>query len=252
MMTARSMAEKPAETYHDRMMKAADYPNEQIALLIYPGFTALDMVGPQYAFGSMIGAKVHVVARTMEIVESDTKLAFRPSATFATCPDPVDIIFVPGGTKGTLAAMEDKETIAFLKSRGEKARLVTSVCTGSLVLGAAGLLKGYKATSHWLTLDLLSEFGAIPDDRRVVVDRTRMTGAGVTAGIDFGLQIVEKLRGREYAEAVQLLAEYDPDPPLKAGNPKTAPKAARDLLTEIFAPFREDVRQAAARIAVTR
>ncbi len=137
---------------------------------------------------------VHIVAKSREPVVSDQKVAIVPSATFDECPKDLDIICVPGGTGGTLATMMDADTIAFLKDRGVRAKLVTSVCTGSLLLGAAGLLKGYRATSHWLTRESLGDFGAEPVDRRVVVDRNRITGAGVRAGLDFGLSIAKQLR----------------------------------------------------------
>ena len=126
---------------------------------------------------------------------------------------------------------------AFLKDRGGRAKFVTSVCTGSLVLGAAGLLEGYKATSHWVTTDMLPIFGAIPTDGRVVTDRNRITGGGVTAGIDFGLSLVGKLRDRQYAEGVQLIAEYAPEPPFDAGTPKTAPAEMKALVQGMFTDF---------------
>ena len=214
-------------------MPASWMGNEQIAMLVYPGFTALDLIGPQYMLASLMGATVHLVAKSREPVTSDTKVTFVPSITFDECPKDLDLIFVPGGGQGTLDAMQDEATIAFLAGRGARARRVTSVCTGSLVLGAAGLLKGYKATSHWVARPLLAKFGAIPVDARVVTDRNRITGAGVTAGIDFGLKLIGEMRDRDYAESVQLLAEYDPQPPFNAGSPaKSAPrnlKVIRDM-----------------------
>jgi cyclohexyl-isocyanide hydratase len=228
-------------------MPAAWYGTEQIAFLIYPQFTALDMVGPHYMLASLMGATVHIVAKTKDPVVSDQKLVFMPSATFDDCPADLDIICVPGGSTGTLAAMEDEATIAFLKDRGSRAKYVTSVCTGSLVLGAAGLLKGYKATSHWAAREVLREFGAEPVDARVVEDRNRITGGGVTAGIDFGLTLVGKFRDRQYAEGVQLLAEYDPAPPFDAGSPAKASKANLDMMTAMFAEFLVKAKEAARR-----
>ncbi len=213
-------------------------------MVIYPDFTALDMVGPQYMFANLMGAKVHLVARTLEPVRSDTGLVFVPSLTFDDCPKDLDILFVPGGTTGTLAAIADDTTRAFLADRGSRAKLVTSVCTGSLLLGAAGLLKGYRATSHWVTRDLLAKVGAKPVDARVVRDRNRITGAGVTAGLDFGLSIVEQLRDREYAQAVQLLAEYAPQPPLNAGTPRTAPRKVHRMMNDMFAGFTQSADEA--------
>jgi cyclohexyl-isocyanide hydratase len=213
--------------------------SEQIAFLIYPEFTALDMVGPHYMLTSLMGATVHLVAKTKDPVRSDTGLVFVPSATFEECPRDLDIICVPGGSQGTLAAMQDDATMHFLKDRGSRAKYVTSVCTGSLVLGAAGLLAGYRATSHWTTRGLLPIFGATPVDGRVVDDRNRITGGGVTAGIDFGLALVGRLRDRVYAEGVQLIAEYDPKPPYSAGSPAQAPTEVKALIDGMFTGFVE-------------
>lgn len=220
---------------------------EEIAMLLYPRFTALDLTGPQYMFSCMMGAKVHLVTKdpSLKPVLSDTGMAIQPTATFATCPQKLTLLFVPGGTNGTLAAMRDAETIAFLKDRGERADYVTSVCTGSLLLGAAGLLDGYEATSHWLTRDLLPLFGAKPIAQRVVKDRNRITGGGVTAGIDFGLTLIEILRDREYAETVQLLAEYDPHPPMDLGSPEKARPETKQVLAEMLAPFLNEARNMA-------
>lgn len=211
--------------------------SEQIVFLAYPGFTALDLVGPHYMLASLMGATVHIVAKTTEPVVSDQRLTFVPSATFETCPAEVDIICVPGGSDGTLAAIEDEATIRFLKRVGIKAKFVTSVCTGSLLLGAAGLLEGYRATSHWATRDLLPIFGAIPTEGRVVADRNRITGGGVTAGVDFGLSLVGQLRDTAYAQGVQLMAEYAPEPPYDAGTPKRAPAEVKAIIDTMFAGF---------------
>lgn len=228
---AASPVAAPASPGHDMSgMPAHWMGSEKVAFLIYPQFTALDMVGPHYMFTSLMGATTHVVAKTKEPVASDTGLVFVPSATFETCPDDLDILCVPGGGPGTLAAMKDEATLRFLKDRGARAKYVTSVCTGSLLLGAAGLLNGYKATSHWTTLSLLPQFGAIPVNERVVRDRNRITGAGVTAGIDMGLTLIASLRDRTYAEGVQLLAEYAPAPPFDAGTPDRAPPEVKALI----------------------
>lgn len=228
------------------------YGSEKIVFLLYPQFTALDVVGPHYMLASLMGSKVYLVAKTLDPVESDLKLTILPSATFEQCPADLDILCVPGGTNGTLAAMQDEATIAFLKDRGSRAKLVTSVCTGSLVLAAAGLLKGYKATSHWAAREALRDFGAEPVDARVVVDRNRITGGGVTAGLDFGLQIIAKLRDQRYAEGVQLLAEYAPAPPFNAGTPHTAPKESVDLMSGMLVQFLENVRAVAKSTAGMR
>lgn len=219
--------------------------SEKIAFLIYPKFTALDMVGPHYMLASLMGATVHVVAKTREPVTSDQGLTFVPTVTFAECPTDLDIICVPGGSEGTLAAMRDSATLAFLKDRGARAKYVTSVCTGSLLLGAAGLLDGYKATSHWAARNALRAFGAEPVDQRVVVDRNRITGAGVTAGLDFGLQIVARQRDEVYAKGVQLLAEYAPDPPFNAGTIAGAGPEIAGMMSSMFTGFNDKVEAAA-------
>lgn len=236
------------EADHDMGEMPANWVGkEQIAMLIYPQFTALDMIGPQYMLSGLMGATVHLVAKTRAPVVSDSKVTFVPSLTFDECPKDLDVLFVPGGTSGTLAAMQDPATLAFLADRGSRAKYVTSVCTGSLVLAAAGLLKGYRATSHWATRELRAEFGAIPEHRRVVFDRNRVTGAGVTAGIDFGLALVEKMRDTEYAKSLQLLAEYDPMPPLDAGSPEKAGEKITKMMSDMVAGFTEQVRQEARR-----
>ncbi len=221
--------------------------NEQIGMLLYPGLTALDFVGPQHMFASLMGATVHQIAKTMAPVVSDNQLTISPTMTFEQVPRDLDILFVPGGGEGTLAAMQDAETLAFLSDRGSRAKWVTSVCTGSLVLGAAGLLKGYKATSHWVTRPLLKDAGATPVEGRVVRDRNRITGAGVSAGLDLGLTIVGMLRDRACAETVQLLAEYAPRPPFNAGSPRTAPQMVTSMVSEMFKDF-----NGAARLALRK
>ncbi|NJL71524.1 MAG: DJ-1/PfpI family protein [Candidatus Competibacteraceae bacterium] len=216
--------------------------SEKIAFLLYPQFTALDVVGPHYMLASLMGSTTYLVAKTKDPVASDLKLAIVPSTTFDDCPADLDILVVPGGSTGTLDAMKDAATLAFVKDRGSRAKYVCSVCTGSLLLGAAGLLQGYKATSHWLTRDVLADFGAIPIDERVVIDRNRVTGAGVTAGIDFGLTLVRERRDETYAKVMQLLAEYHPVPPFDAGTPERAGPGPTAMLSEMLKPFIADVR----------
>lgn len=208
-----------------------------VAFLLYPGFTALDVVGPYHMLGNMMAVKLYLVAKTKDPVVSDIGLTIVPNSTFDEVPKDLTVIFVGGGTTGTLAAMQDKETLAFLADRGSRAKFVTSTCTGSLVLAAAGLLNGYRATSHWLTLATLADFGAIPVDKRVVTDRNRVTGAGVTAGMDMGLTLLGDIKGKDYAELVQLLAEYAPEPPFNSGSVHTASPAARKMLEDMLAGF---------------
>lgn len=208
-----------------------------IAMLVYPGLTALDLVGPQYMFAALDGMRVHLVGRTLAPVTSDTGLVLTPTLDFAACPADLAVLFAPGGTDGTLAAMRDADTLAFLADRGARAGRVASVCTGSLLLGAAGLLRGYRATSHWAALHVLAGFGAVPTDARVVRDRDRITGAGVTAGLDLGLAMLADLAGDAYAELVQLGCEYDPQPPFAAGSPRTAPPAVTAEMTRLLSGF---------------
>ena len=212
-----------------------EQPPLEIGMLLYPGLTLLDLIGPQTVFSWF--ANTHLVWKTKDLVYSDTGIGMQPTCTFETCPRDLDILFVPGGF-GQNQLMADAEVLAFLADRGPKAKYVTSVCSGSLLLGAAGLLKGYKATSHWAARDGLSAFGAIPTDARVVVDRNRITGGGVTAGIDFGLVILAKLRGDDAAKLTQLAMEYDPEPPFQAGSPKTAgPAIVEQAMSFMAATF---------------
>jgi cyclohexyl-isocyanide hydratase len=212
-----------------------EQPPLEIGMLLYPGLTLLDLIGPQTVFSWF--ANTHLVWKTKDLVYSDTGIGMQPSCTFESCPHDLDILFVPGGF-GQNQLMSDAETLAFLADRGSTAKYVTSVCSGSLLLGAAGLLKGYKATSHWAARDGLSAFGAIPTDARVVVDRNRITGGGVTAGIDFGLVILAKLRGEDAAKLTQLAMEYDPEPPFQAGSPKTAgPAIVEQAMSFMAATF---------------
>ena len=215
-----------------------------IGMLVYPGMFLLDLVGPLAMFESMLNREIHLVWKDRQPVghekpEHRALVPVTPTTTFADCPRDLDVLFVPGGVPGTLTMMEDPEVLAFLADRGSRARFVTSVCTGSLVLGAAGLLKGYKATSHWLTRDVLAEFGAIPTAGRIVVDRNRVTGGGVTAGLDFGLELVAQLRNRDYAEAVQLYLEYDPQPPFDSGTPEKASPLVNQFVGEMFAGLKD-------------
>jgi cyclohexyl-isocyanide hydratase len=216
---------------------AEDKPKEDVLMLVYPKFTALDLVGPHHVFSMLEGYRIKLVAKSKNEVLTDSGIPIRPTATFDECPEDSAVLFVPGGTEGTLAAMEDKETREFLAKRGAKAKYVTSVCTGSLVLGAAGLLKGYKATSHWLAVESLKRFGAQPVNERVVVDRNRVTGGGVTAGIDFALRLAAKIKDDSYAKGIQLLMEYDPQPPFNSGSPKTADAETVKMLRAMTVPF---------------
>lgn len=192
----------------------------QIGILLFPDVTQLDATGPAQVLGRVPGAKLHMIWKTLDPVPTDAGFSIVPTTTFADCPQ-LDVICVPGGG-GQVALMTDEETLAFLRKQAAGARYVTSVCTGSLVLGAAGLLKGYKSACHWASRDMLPAFGAIPVAERVVRDRNRISGGGVTAGIDFGLTMAAELAGEEIAKSIQLVLEYDPKPPFDAGSPEKA------------------------------
>jgi cyclohexyl-isocyanide hydratase len=224
-----SIPEKPAE----------------IAMLIYPGMTALDLIGPQQVFGYLPGVKVELVAKTKNPVKSDTGITIQPSKTFADYADPVDILFIGGGSDGTVALMTDSETLDFLARRAKTAKYVTSVCTGSMVLGAAGLLCGYRATSHWSVRDILPQLGAELAVNRVVQDRNRITAGGITAGIDFGLRVAAELRGEDYARFLTLALEYDPQPPFGSGTPENATLAVETMSHAAFDPLHTAFRDAA-------
>ncbi|MBR0796782.1 DJ-1/PfpI family protein [Bradyrhizobium jicamae] len=202
----------------------------QIGLLVFPKVTQLDLTGPLQVFSSVPGASVHLIWKRIEPVPSDSVMVLTPTTTFADCPQ-LDVICVPGGA-GTDDMVGDEEMLAFLRNQAAGAKYVTSVCTGSLVLGAAGLLKGYRATTHWSAIDFLAGFGAIPTRTRVCADRNRFTGGGVTAGIDFALTLVSELVDRKTAEAIQLRLEYNPAPPFNAGSPDTAPADVLALMKE--------------------
>lgn len=206
---------------HEALMRPG---MERIAIVLYPQFTALDVIGPHHVFINMVGAKVLLVAKTKDAVPCDTGYSITPNAMFDEIRDKQTLVMVPGGTTGTLDAMKDDSIMAFLRRQGADAQWIGSVCTGSLLLAAAGLLKGYKATSHWLVRDALRAGGAEPVAQRYVEDRNRVTGAGVTAGIDFALHLVQKWRGTTYAKGVQMFMEYDPQPPFNSGSP-TSPDA---------------------------
>jgi cyclohexyl-isocyanide hydratase len=219
----------------------------QIGILLFPKVTQLDFTGPLQVFSSVPGAKIHLIWKRIEPVASDSVMLLTPTTTFADCPQ-LDVICVPGGM-GTDDMVNDEEMLAFLRKQAEGAKYITSVCTGSLVLGAAGLLRGYRAATHWSAVDHLPAFGAIPARTRVCTDRNRVTGGGVTAGIDFALTLVEMLVDRKTAEAIQLRLEYNPGPPFNAGSPDTAPPEVLALINERIAPYKARRTEAIARAA---
>jgi cyclohexyl-isocyanide hydratase len=240
MAVAQQQTQDTSGKQHSMPEKATE-----IAMLIYPGMTALDLIGPQQVFGYLPGVKVELVAKTKDPVTSDTGIIIQPSKAFADCADLLDILFVGGGGNGAVALMTDSETLDFLARRGKTAKLVTSVCTGSMVLGAAGLLRGYKATSHWSVRDILPLLGAELAVNRVVQDRNRITAGGITAGIDFGLRVAAELRGEDYARFLTLALEYDPQPPFGPGRPENATPAVEKISNSAFDPLHTAFRDAA-------
>ena len=219
----------------------------RVSFLLFPQVTPLDLTGPAQVLSRLGKASVDLVAKTRDPVPSDAGFSLLPTATFADAPQP-DILCVPGGF-GVNDAIDDAATLAWVQQAAAGATWVTSVCTGSLLLGAAGLLKGYRATSHWAQHHHLASFGAIPEHARVVFDRNRVTGGGVTAGIDFALALTAAIRGEAHARLVQLSLEYDPAPPFDSGSPERADAdtlARYQALAAKGAPGRDARTQAAA------
>jgi len=223
---------------------ASSAPRLKIAMVAYPDLTVLDLVGPHAVFSTT--SDTSIVGATLDPVMGDAGgLAIVPTTTYADCPDDLDVLVVPGG-RGALGALQDVELLDFLRDRAGRARYVTAVCSGTLVLGAAGLLTGYRATTHWASHDTLSVFEGVTAVReRVVIDGNRVTGGGVTAGIDFGLTLLAELRGAEVAQLNQLLMEYDPQPPFSSGSEATAPPAVAALARTLFGPYNAAVDEAA-------
>lgn len=205
-----------------------------IGFLIYPNMTPLDAIGPAQMLSAVPNAHVHMIWKDLRPVFTDIGITLNPTTTMSECPD-LDVICVPGGF-GQKALMDDQAVLDFLKRQGGQAQYVTSVCSGSLLLGAAGLLNGYRSACHWALLDELKSYGAEPDSSRVVRDRNRLSGGGVTAGVDFGLTLVAELVSEEFAKLVQLSAEYDPQPPFDAGSPS---KASPELVAKVQNRFSE-------------
>ncbi|MBD1932393.1 MULTISPECIES: DJ-1/PfpI family protein [Cyanophyceae] len=191
-----------------------------IGLVFYPGMTALDIVGPQTVFATLPGVQIHRIWKTLDPIQTDDGMKIIPDTTFDNCP-PLDIICIGGGL-GQSAVVDDPEILAFLRQQGSMTKFITSVCGGSEFLAKAGLLQGYRSATHWMFREQLAAAGVQVGTERVVIDRNRMSGGGVTAGIDFGLEIAKVLYGEETAKLVQLLMEYDPAPPFDVGSPEKA------------------------------
>ena len=191
-----------------------------IGFLVFPKVTQLDLMGPAQVLSRVPGARVHLAWKDLEPIETDVGFTINPTVTFADCPR-LDVLCAPGGI-GVVERLNDAATMDFLRRQGATARYVTSVCNGSLLLGAAGLIAGYKSACHWMWRHYLPQFGAEPVAARVVRDRNRFSGGGVTSGIDFAFTLASELAGEEAARMIQLGLEYDPQPPLDSGSPEKA------------------------------
>ena len=201
---------------------AAAPARTRIQMLVYPGMTLQDLVGPLQVWAAWPGVEIQFAWKSTGPVSTDSGLAVIATTTLADAWTAPDILFAPGGLLPTFELLDDADVIEFLRTRGAQAKWVTSVCTGAVLLGAAGLLRGYRAATHWFARDSLALFGATPSNERWVIDRNRATGGGVTAGIDFGLAVLSQLAGPELARVVQLALEYSPRPPFRSGTPEEA------------------------------
>src|SRR6516162_10481514 len=213
-------------------------------LLVFPNLTQLDLTGPYEVLARLPGAETLLLWKNLDLVRSEHGLTIQPMATLASC-SPLDLILVPGGA-GINPLLEDTEVLDFLRRAAREARYVVGVCTGSLVLGAAGLLRGRRAGTHWMSRDMLRAFGAEPVPQRVVVDGNLFTGGGVTAGIDVALTVAAEIAGVEAAQAIQLGIEYDPAPPFASGSPELADPA---VLKAVLARAETRQRDRAERVA---
>jgi len=223
----------------------------QIGFLIYPGVIQLDVMGAYQVLAFPPNTQVHLIWKTLDSIVSNEGLSLTPTITLADCPR-LDVICIPGGGMGQIEVMKDAEILDFLQQQSKSAQYVTSVCTGSMILAAAGLLEGYKATCHWAFRDQLAMLGVEVVPQRVVIDRDRITGAGVTSGIDFGLALLGLLCGEAVAKTAQLMMEYHPEPPFNAGTPETAGKEVTRRLMQFGKPlldaFLTQTRDTAARL----
>lgn len=220
-----------------------------VGMIAFDMMTNLDFVGPFDILSRVRGARTILLGKTLDPIVTDSRYRLLPEMRLADAPE-LDMLFVPGGP-GSTKLMEDPEVLAFLAARAPRAKWVTSVCTGALVLGAAGLLKGYRAATHWSAMDILPVLGATPVHERVVIDRNRVTGGGVTAGIDFALTLIAQIWGEDQAKLIQLGNEYNPQPPFDAGSPDRAPEVAaryRELTRGMTAARMEAAQRAAARL----
>ena len=209
-----------------------------IGFLVYPDVIQLDVMGAYQVLSFPPNANIHLIWKTLDSIVSNEGLIITPTTTFDNCPS-LDAICVPGGGMGQVEIMQDREILNFLQQKSTTAKYITSVCTGSLILARANLLQGYKATCHWAFQEHLAALGVEVVPQRIVSDRNRLTGAGVTSGIDFGFTLVSLLWGEDMAKVTQLMMEYSPQPPFNAGTPETAEKTIVDSLTKLGRPLIE-------------
>ena len=219
-----------------------------VGFVIFPELTQLDFSGPQQVLARLPQSAMHIVAKSVAPVPSDSGLSLVPTHTFENCPR-LDLICIPGGITGVVRAMGDQETIEFVQRQSRTAKYVTSVCTGAFILGAAGLLKGRRATTHWAFTELLPLVGATHEKRRVVKDGNLITAGGVTSGIDFGLRVVADIAGEAVSQGIQLSLEYDPHPPFASGHPDRAPDAVKATLFSRYEQARTAFRDGITRLS---
>ncbi len=229
------MSDLPNEKTQDRLL--------QIGMVIFPGFTLQDLAGPQTAFG--LHAKTHIIWKNMEPVPTDMGVTINPTITINDVPDNLDVLFVAGGA-GTPEVMKDQEILDFIAQAGKTATYITSACTGSVLLAMAGLLDGYRAATYWPFYEPLIALGIEPSYERVCIDRNRITGGGVTAGIDFALQVIAEIKGQDAAEFTQLVLEYDPQPTMNSGHPRSARPEIVEQIKGLWGRTDEAVRVAQA------
>jgi cyclohexyl-isocyanide hydratase len=219
-----------------------------VGFVIFPELTQLDFTGPQQVLARLPQSAMHIVAKSLAPVPSDSGLSLVPTHTFENCPR-LDLICIPGGIAGVVRAMGDQETIEFVQRQSRTAKYVTSVCTGAFILGAAGLLKGRRATTHWAFTELLPLVGATHEKRRVVKDGNLITAGGVTSGIDFSLHVVADIADEAVAQGIQLSLEYDPHPPFASGHPDRAPDAVKATLFSRYEQARTAFRDGITRFS---
>ncbi|NEO38994.1 MAG: DJ-1/PfpI family protein [Moorea sp. SIOASIH] len=205
-----------------------------IQSLIYHDFTLIDLVGALQPLAMIPGAKTEFVAKVEGPISTDSGVVMVANRNFKNASQQPDVLLVPGGGKPSIDILEDKESIDFVALQGERAGWLVGVCTGPLLLAKAGLLKGYRAAAHWAVIDTLDAFGAIPVHERVVIDRNRCTGGGMTAGVDIGLTMVGQLAGKELGQMTEMILEYNPEPPFKTGHPTISDRATIEKAKQMF------------------